>query len=88
MEKRTKIILILAALPLIITVLYHFGLFAYIAKFYFPKMAKQGKNRRIILLYETDHVILLDACRKLIEEKYSDKIAIKKMERILDEIKN
>jgi hypothetical protein len=45
----------------------------YITKFYFPKMIKQVKERKIMLLYKTDHSALLVACRKLIKDKHEGK---------------
>lgn len=73
LKKRTKTIIILIAMPIFIGVLYYFGMCVYNVKFYFPQMAKQGKERRIMLLYRIDHAALLDACRKLIKEKREGK---------------
>ncbi len=73
MKKRTKIILVLASLPLVIIVLFFCGTLVYFDKFLFPKMLKEANERRSILLYETDHATLLDGCRKLIKENREGK---------------
>jgi len=73
MKKRTKIILILASLPLVFMVLCYYGNYVYITKFWFPKWLKEANERRSILLYKTDHAALLDGCRKLIKESREGK---------------
>ncbi|MHC4394134.1 MAG: hypothetical protein ACYS1A_00630 [Planctomycetota bacterium] len=73
MKKRTKIILILASLPLFFIVLYNLGLYVYLTEFCFPKWQEEANERRSILLYKTDHAALLDGCRKLIKESREGK---------------
>lgn len=68
MKKRTKRTLIFVVLLLLILVLCY-CVHVYIINSQFSTMAKQGKERRIMLLYKTDHITLLNVCRKLIKEK-------------------
>jgi hypothetical protein len=54
-------------------VLFYIGIFVYIDKFAIPEMIKEANERRLILLYRTDHATLLDECRKLIKESREGK---------------
>jgi hypothetical protein len=66
-KKFKKVMFMVIAIPLTCLVLFFLAWFGII---YYSTMSeiKKAKERRTMLLYETNHEVLLEACRKVLEE--------------------
>ena len=80
MKKKTKIFIYVLAIPLIAIPLIAITLYALIflttGGLYFYDVIK-ANSRMPILLYETDHRALLNACRRLIDQGYKGRYNIR-----------
>ena len=68
MKKRNKIIIYtIIGIPLICFVLYSLLMFV-VVMCKFVDLKRDTRQRQVLLLYETDHKALLEACRKVLKE--------------------